>query len=110
VSIEDLAASFERAKRRLAAARRGDPAARPRARRRPLRELPEAVRRCFHNVDPSARVSDVDIAFACFNVGDLRALSFAAALPLPALEAARARRGFRPKSRALLDAVISVIR
>ncbi len=70
-------------------------------------ELPEPVRRCLHNVD-GARVPGDQVVFAAFNYGDTRALSFASAMPWACLRRAARRSGFRPKSLALLRAVLQV--
>ncbi len=72
----------------------------------PRAALPEAVRRCLHNVGGD-RVPGHQVAFAAFNYGDERALSFAAGLPWACLYRAEKVPGFRPKSLALLRAVMS---
>jgi hypothetical protein len=69
-------------------------------------ELPEAVRRCLHNVE-SGSVPGHQVAFAAFNYGDARALSFAAGMPWSCLHRAARMPGFRPKSLGLLRAIIS---
>src|SRR5205823_2245542 len=71
-----------------------------------VHDLPPAVRRVLHNVEAD-RVPGPQVAFAAFNYGDERALSFAAGLPWICLHHAARMRGFRPKSRALLRAVMS---
>ncbi len=68
--------------------------------------LPEAVLRTLHNV-ARGRVPGHQVAFAAFNYGDTRALSFAAGLPWLCLRRAARLRGWRPKSRALLVAIAS---
>ena len=70
-----------------------------------LDELPEEVRRCLHNVD-GARVPGHQVVFAAFNHGDVRALSFASGMPWACLYRAVSVPGSRPKSRALLQAVL----
>jgi hypothetical protein len=70
------------------------------------RDLPDAVQRVLHNV-ADGLVPGHHVAFAAFNYGDERALSFAAGLPWICLHRAARMRGFRPKSRALLHAVMS---
>jgi hypothetical protein len=66
--------------------------------------LPWAVRRTLHNVQHGL-VPGHQVAFAAFNYGDTRALSFAAGLPWLCLYRAARLGGWRPKSRALLQAV-----
>lgn len=69
-------------------------------------ELPDAVRRCLHNVG-SGPVPGHQVAFAAFNYGDERALSFAAGMPWPCLCRAAKMPGFRTKSLGLLRAVMA---
>jgi hypothetical protein len=71
-----------------------------------LSALPPHVRRCLHNLDEDAIVPGPQVAFAVFNRGESAALSWAAGMPWVCLKAARKLPGFRPKSRALLDAVL----
>jgi len=73
-------------------------------------ELPEAVQSALYNLGPESEVPLHQIAFYCFNYGDLQAASFAAGLPWLALYQARRTRGHRPKSRGLLDAAMRVRR
>lgn len=70
--------------------------------------LPEEVREALLNLDLSeAQFVPADVvAYYAFNYGSSRALSYASALPLAALVRAQARSGWRPKSHALLTAVI----
>jgi hypothetical protein len=70
-----------------------------------LGDLPPAVRNALYNLEPESDVPAHQVAFYCFNYGDLRAISFAAGLPWLALYQARRLPGFRAKSRGLLDAV-----
>jgi len=70
-----------------------------------MADLPHDVRITLHNVDPSTRVPGAQLAFHCFNYGSGRALSFAAGLPWLDLYQARRKRGWRPRSRGLLEAV-----
>ncbi len=67
--------------------------------------LPHDVRITLHNVDPAAKVPGAQLAFHCFNYGGSRAMSFAAGLPWLDLHQARAKRGWRAKSRGVLEAV-----
>lgn len=69
-------------------------------------ELPEEVRSLLHNVAPG-RIPGPQVAFAAFNYGESRALSFAAGLPWLCLHHAARVPGFRPKSLALLEAVLA---
>ncbi len=71
-----------------------------------LDELPEAVRRCLHNVGRGP-IPGHQVAFAAFNYGEPRALSFAAGMPWSCLHRAARMSGFRPKSLALLRAVVA---
>jgi hypothetical protein len=69
-------------------------------------DLPEQVRRVLHNVG-SESIPGHQIVFAAFNYGDTRALSFAAGMPWTCLYHAARVPGFRPKSLALLRAVMA---
>ena len=71
----------------------------------PMTALPHDVRLTLHNVDPTALIPGDQIAFLCFHDGNLRALSFAAGMPWLDLHQARRKRGWRPKSRGMLEAV-----
>jgi hypothetical protein len=71
-----------------------------------LLALPPHIRRCLHNLDDDAIVPGPQVAFAVFNRGESAALSWAAGMPWLCLKAAMKLPGFRPKSRALLDAVL----
>lgn len=72
------------------------------------RQLPEAVQAALYNLDLDVPVPGHQLAFYCFNYGNLAAASFAAGLPwLPLYQASRMR-GFRPKSRGMLEAVLRV--
>lgn len=70
-----------------------------------LCDLPEHVRETLHNVAPTAEVPGRQIAFACVNYGDARALAFAASLPWLDLHQARGLRGYREKSIGVLNAI-----
>lgn len=70
------------------------------------RSLPLSVQNALHNVR-DGDVPGQQVAFAAFNYGDERALSFAAGLPWSCLYQASRMRGFRPKSFALLRAVMA---
>ncbi len=68
--------------------------------------LPESVRRALHNLGDDAVVPGDQVAFAVFNRGDTSALCWASGLPWPCLRNAGLWSAFRPKSRALLAAVM----
>jgi hypothetical protein len=73
------------------------------------RDLPAAVVRSLYNLEPSApqeRIGGDVVVFYAFNHGEPRALSFASGLPWLCLLRAERRSGWRPKSRALLRAVM----
>jgi hypothetical protein len=69
-------------------------------------ELPAAVRRSLYNLGEESRVPAHQVVFAAFNYGDTGAISFASGLPWLALYQADRMRGWRPKSHALLRAVM----
>ena len=71
-----------------------------------LDDLPDAVRRCLHNVG-SGPVPGQQIVFAAFNYGDTRALTFASGMPWSCLHRAAQMPGFRAKSASLLRAAIA---
>ncbi len=73
-----------------------------------LADLPPAVRSALYNLEPESEVPGHQLAFYCFNYGDLAAVSFAAGLPWLALYQARRLPGYRTKSRGLLEAVAQV--
>ncbi len=68
--------------------------------------LPPAARAALYNLDADAQVPAAQLAFYCFNYGELEALHFAAGLPWLALYQAYRMRGWRPRSRGLLRAVL----
>jgi hypothetical protein len=68
--------------------------------------LPAAVRNALYNLDDASEVPAHQVAFYCFNYGDLSAISFAAGLPWLALYQAGRLPGYRARSRGLLDAVM----
>lgn len=75
---------------------------------RQVRALPAAVQRALYNLERDSRVPEAQIAFYCFNYGELAAVSYAAGLPWLALYQARRMRGWRRRSRGLLEAVARV--
>lgn len=68
--------------------------------------LPLSAREALYNLAPGARVPGHQLVFHCLNYGSLAALSFAAGLPWLDLYQARLLRGWRPRSRGLLTAVL----
>lgn len=68
--------------------------------------LPPAVTQALYNLAPTARVQGPQLAFYCLNYGSLAATSFAAGLPWLDLYQARRLRGWRPRSRGLLTAIL----
>ena len=68
--------------------------------------LPLAVRQALYNLGEESRIPAHQVVFAAFNYGDLEAISFASGLPWLALYQADRVRGWRPKSHALLRAVM----
>lgn len=68
--------------------------------------LPPTVVQALYNLAPTARVPGHHLAFYCLNYGSLTALSFAAGLPWLDLYLARRLRGWRPRSRGLLTAIL----
>ena len=73
-----------------------------------IADLPAGVRETLYNLDESRSVPGHQLAFHCFNYGGVDALSFAAGLPWLALYQAARLRGWRARSRGLLDAVLAV--
>lgn len=69
-------------------------------------ELPRPVREALYNLSGVDEVPGHQLAFYCFNYGDLAAISFASGLPWLALYQAARLPGWRPRSRGLLDAVL----
>jgi hypothetical protein len=67
--------------------------------------LPAAVQHALYNLGPEALVPGRQVAFYCFNYGDLAAICFAAGMPWLDLYQAARLRGWRDKSRGLLEAV-----
>lgn len=70
------------------------------------RTLPPAVRASLYNLADDVQVPGHQLAFYALNYGDLPAAMFAATLPwLDLYQAARVR-GWRSRSRALLEAIL----
>jgi hypothetical protein len=72
--------------------------------------LPRGVQAALYNLDPEGEVPAHQVAFYCFNYGDVRAMSYAAGLPWLAIYQARRLPGYRPRSRGLVEAVARVRR
>ncbi|MCA9630092.1 MAG: hypothetical protein KC766_20615 [Myxococcales bacterium] len=70
-------------------------------------DLPEAVRASLYNLGKASRVPADRVVFYAFNHGAPRALSYAAGLPWLWLSRAAQLPGWRPKSLALLNAVMA---
>jgi len=73
-----------------------------------IESLPPAVCEVLYNLAPTGTIPGRQLAFYCFNYGTLAAVSYAAGLPWLDLYQARRLRGWRPRSRGLLDAVMRV--
>ncbi len=69
-------------------------------------ELPKVVQDTLLNVD-NAEIDGAQLAFCAMNYGSPEALCFAAGLPWICLLRASQMRGHRPKSNALLQAVLA---
>ena len=73
-------------------------------------DLPPSVRNALYNLRGDAQVPGSQLAFYCFNYGDLTAAHFAAGLPWLALYQAARMRGWRPKCEGLLRAALATRR
>jgi hypothetical protein len=71
-----------------------------------IASLPPAVRAALYNLPGDGEVPGEQLAFYCFNYGDLRAVQYAAGLPWLPLYRAYRMRGWRPQSRGLLRAAL----
>jgi len=69
-----------------------------------VRDLPRPVREALYNLDAESEVPGHQLAFYCFNYGDLAAVSFASGLPWLALRQAMRLPGWRARSRGLAEA------
>jgi hypothetical protein len=74
--------------------------------RYPVSALPAPVRAALYNLAPTGTVPGHQVAFHCLNYGSLAAMSYAAGLPWLDLDHARRLRGWRPRSRGLLTAIL----
>lgn len=72
-----------------------------------VRELPPAAQAALYNLTADSVVPGPQLAFYCFNYGDLAAASFAAGLPWLALYQAAMLPGWRDRSRGLLEATLA---
>ena len=68
--------------------------------------LPDHVAATLYNLTPEGDVPGHQLAFHCFNYGSMPAISYAASLPWLDLYQATRVRGWRPRSRGLLMAVM----
>jgi hypothetical protein len=75
-----------------------------------IEALPGPVRHTLYNLPDQGEVPGHQLAFYCFNYGDTAAFSFAAGLPWLALHQAGRMRGWRRRSRGLLEAVLAARR
>lgn len=73
-----------------------------------IEELPAAVCETLYNLPPAGEIPGPQLAFHCFNFGNLGAMSFAAGLPWLTLHQAARSRGWRRGSRGALAAVLTV--
>jgi hypothetical protein len=71
-----------------------------------IADLPGHVAQALYNLAPTGDVPGHQLAFYCFNYGSMHAISYAAGLPWLDLYQARHARGWRPRSRGLLAAVM----
>jgi hypothetical protein len=71
-------------------------------------DMPPAVRAALYNLDDDTMVPAAQLAFYCFNYGNLGAMSYAAGMPWLALFQAARMRGWRFMSRGVLEAVVRV--
>lgn len=72
-----------------------------------IADLPAVVQQALYNLAPHGPVPGAQLAFYCFNYGTLPAMSFAAGLPWLDLYQASTHRGWRPRSRGMLAAVLA---
>ena len=70
-------------------------------------DLPPSARNALYNLWGGVQVPGAQLAFYCFNYGDLTATHFAAGLPWLSLYQAARMRGWRPRCRGLLGAVLA---
>ena len=71
-------------------------------------ELPGTVVEALYNLAPDGRVPGPQLVFHCLNYGAVPAMCYAAGLPWLDLFQASRLRGWRPRSRSLLQAVLHV--
>jgi len=69
-------------------------------------DLPAHVVQALYNLASAGDVPGHQLAFYCFNYGSMHAISYAAGLPWLDLYQALHVRGWRPRSRGLLAAVM----
>jgi hypothetical protein len=73
-----------------------------------IASLPRHVVEVLYNLGPEGTVPGRQLAFYCFNYGTVAAMCYAAGLPWLDLYQAGRLRGWRPRSRGLLKAVMRV--
>jgi hypothetical protein len=71
-----------------------------------IADVPGHVAQALYNLAPTGDVPGHQLAFYCFNYGSMHAVSYAAGLPWLDLYQALQVRGWRPRSRGLLAAVL----
>ena len=69
-------------------------------------QLPPHVSAALYNLAPDAIVPGHQLVFYCYNYGTLAAVSYASGLPWLDLYQASSLRGWRPRSRGLLQAAM----
>jgi hypothetical protein len=74
----------------------------------PVASLPRQVQEALYNFGADGEVPGHQLAFYCFNYGSMPAVSYAAGLPWIDLYQAVYLRGWRPRSRGLLQAALRV--
>lgn len=78
--------------------------------RYPVGELPPDIVAVLYNLSTESTIPGHQLAFYCLNYGGTKALSFAAGLPWLDLYQAARMRGWRSKSRGVLEAIRRVRR
>jgi len=68
--------------------------------------LPPHVQDTLFNLEPESEIPGDQLVFHCMNYGGTEAISFAAGLPWRHLYCALLKRGWRPRSRGMLEAIV----
>lgn len=71
-----------------------------------LTELPDPVSAALYNLGGTGDVPGAQLVFYCLNYGDLKAIQYTAGMPWWPLYQAARMRGWRPRSRGLLHAIL----